>query len=80
MMDTHLPADEYPTFIFYQMITGIYTFLCVLWLINCALHRRQLLKIQFGIAFAIIIGLINEIVFSIKYEIVNRHGYKIVQE
>lgn len=70
----YLTADEYPAFVFYAIMCGVYALFAILWFIWCFLYWRELLKIQFYIGGVILIGMIEKSAFVGEYDALNKNG------
>ncbi len=70
----YLSVVDWPLLPFYGCMCGAYLVMGVVWLVLCARHWRDLLRIQFWIGGVIFLGMLEKAMFLAEYENVNVTG------
>ncbi|KAJ2950196.1 hypothetical protein O0L34_g11556 [Tuta absoluta] len=70
----YLSAAIWPLLPFFGIMCGVYTVLCTLWLIVCALNWRDLLRIQYWIGGVALLGMIESATYYGVYSSINHSG------
>ncbi|XP_041988398.1 transmembrane protein 87A [Aricia agestis] len=70
----YLSAAIWPLLPFFGVMCGVYTALCMCWLIVCALQWRDLLRIQYWIGGVALLGMIESATYYGVYSSINRTG------
>ena len=71
----YLSVVDWPLLPFYGCMCGTYLAMGLTWLVLCARHWRDLLRIQFWIGGVIFLGMLEKAMFLAEYENVNVTGY-----
>jgi len=69
-----LSVTDWPLLPFYGTMCGVYVLLGLLWLIVCALHWRDILRIQFWIGGVIFLGMVEKAMFLAEFQNINNSG------
>jgi len=75
----YLSMTDWPLLPFYGLMCGLYVVLGLLWLIFCAVHWRDLLRLQFWIGGVIFLGMVEKAIFTVEYENINNNGNRATQ-
>ncbi|KAI5642725.1 lung seven transmembrane receptor domain-containing protein [Phthorimaea operculella] len=70
----YLSAAIWPLLPFFGIMCGVYTVLCTLWLIVCALNWRDLLRIQYWIGGVALLGMVESATYYGVYSSINHSG------
>lgn len=68
----HLPPAFWPLLVFYQVSLSMYTFYFVVWIVLCCYFYKELLQLQYYIAFIILLGLVEKLIYLVEFERFNR--------
>jgi len=69
-----LSVTDWPLLPFYGTMCGVYVVLGLSWLIVCALHWRDILRIQFWIGGVIFLGMVEKAMFLAEFQNINNSG------
>ena len=69
-----LSVTDRPLLPFYGAMCGLYVVLGLVWLGCCALHWRDILRIQFWIGGVILLGMVEKAMFCAEYQNINNSG------
>jgi len=69
-----LSVTDWPMLPFYASMCGVYVLLGLLWLLVCAMHWRDILRIQFWIGGVIFLGMLEKAMFTSEYQNINNSG------
>jgi len=69
-----LSVTDWPLLPFYGTMCGVYVVLGLCWLIVCALHWRDILRIQFWIGGVIFLGMVEKAMFLAEFQNINNSG------
>jgi len=69
-----LSVTDWPLLPFYGTMCGLYVVLGLAWLIVCAMHWRDILRIQFWIGGVIFLGMVEKAMFCAEYQNINNSG------
>lgn len=69
-----LSVTDWPLLPFYGTMCGVYVVLGLAWLIVCALHWRDILRIQFWIGGVIFLGMVEKAMFLAEFQNINNSG------
>jgi len=72
----YLPGNDYYKWPFYEILTAIYIFLALFWLLKCIKWFRELFSIHYCIGMVIIFGLVECFVWYIFYSEWNDTGIR----
>merc|ERR1719266_2443237 len=72
--DGYLSITDYPLLPFYGVMCGVYVLLGLAWLIVCAMHWRDILRIQFWIGGVIFLGMMEKAMFLAEFQNINNSG------
>lgn len=70
----YLSIVDFPLLPFYGVMCGIYILMGLVWLILCARHWRDLLRIQFWIGGVIFLGMLEKAMFLAEFSNINANG------
>ena len=70
----YLSADEYPLLTFYLIMTIVYVFYALAWIIMTLCNCSDLLRVQYWIGVVILLGLMEKAVYFSEYYKVNDIG------
>jgi len=70
----YLSVTDWPLLPFYGTMCGVYVVLGLAWLIVCAMHWRDILRIQFWIGGVIFLGMVEKAMFCAEYQNINNSG------
>lgn len=70
----YLSVTDWPLLPFYGAMCGVYVLLGLLWLIFCAIHWRDILRLQFWIGGVIFLGMVEKAMFTSEYQNINLVG------
>lgn len=70
----YLSVTDWPLLPFYGTMCGLYVILGLAWLIVCAMHWRDILRIQFWIGGVIFLGMVEKAMFCAEYQNINNNG------
>ncbi|TRY80974.1 hypothetical protein TCAL_02964 [Tigriopus californicus] len=70
----YLSVVDFPLLPFYGIMCGLYILMGLAWLILCARHWRDLLRIQFWIGGVIFLGMLEKAMFLAEFSNINTHG------
>jgi hypothetical protein len=70
----YLSVTDWPLLPFYGTMCGLYVVLGLAWLIVCAMHWRDILRIQFWIGGVIFLGMVEKAMFCAEYQNINNSG------
>jgi len=70
----YLSLADWPLLPFYGGMCGLYVVLGLAWLTVCALHWRDILRIQFWIGGVIALGMLEKAMFTAEYQNINNGG------
>lgn len=73
----YLSADEWPLLPFYGIMSVVYLFYAIGWMIASAMQWRDLLRIQFWIGGVIFLGMLEKAVFYAEYQSINTSGISV---
>ncbi|KAI2805725.1 Transmembrane protein 87A [Blomia tropicalis] len=69
-----LSAVDYPLLSFYALMSCLYVFYAIAWLIVSMIQWKELLRIQFCIAIVILLGMLEKAIFYGVYQSLNSDG------
>lgn len=69
-----LSVTDWPLLPFYGTMCGVYVMLGLAWLIVCAMHWRDILRIQFWIGGVIFLGMVEKAMFLAEFQNINNSG------
>ena len=70
----YLSVVDWPLLPFYGVMCGVYVCMGIGWLVVCALHFRDLLRIQFWIGGVIFLGMLEKAMFYAEFQNINSTG------
>lgn len=70
----YLSVTDWPLLPFYGTMCGVYVALGLAWLVVCAMHWRDILRIQFWIGGVIFLGMVEKAMFCAEYQNINNSG------
>jgi len=70
----YLSVVDWPLLPFYGLMCGLYVAMGLGWLVVCALHWRDLLRIQFWIGAVIFLGMLEKALFYAEFQNINSTG------
>ena len=70
----YLSVSDYPLLPFYGVMCAVYVLMGLVWLVLCARHWRDLLRIQFWIGAVIFLGMLEKAMFLAEFENINNNG------
>lgn len=69
-----LSITDWPLLPFYATMCGVYVLLGLAWLLVCAMHWRDILRVQFWIGGVIFLGMLEKAMFTSEYQNINNSG------
>jgi len=70
----YLSVTDWPLLPFYATMCGVYVVLGLSWLVVCAMHWRDILRIQFWIGGVVFLGMVEKAMFTSEYSNINFSG------